>query len=351
MKAVNKGKIRVLVTAIGGPTGYGVVKCLEDKEDIYLIGVDSDKNCHSANKCDIFCVVPKIKSNKFLDEIKRIIKKFNVDIVIPTLQDELYIFEKLKEQVEVITGSSGLSIDKLLDKVEIYNMMKKKNLIELVPKYELINDIFEYKIKLKELGYPEKKVCIKPVNGHGGIGFKVIANLKEVANNFFNKQFNNLITSDEFERILSVSFHEPFMLMEYLPGDEFSVDLLAKDSELVVAIPRKRERVSNGIVISGKIEKKEILIQAANYIVKAFGLNNFVNLQFRFDELGNPKLIDLNPRFCGSQIMSLGAGVNFPYLNIKMLMGKKIDHIQPNWDISMTRYWESYFYETKVNKH
>ena len=36
-------KIRVMITAIGGPTGYGILKCLSQKEDIVVIGVDADR--------------------------------------------------------------------------------------------------------------------------------------------------------------------------------------------------------------------------------------------------------------------------------------------------------------------
>lgn len=341
---VYKKKIRVLITAIGGPTGYGVLKCLENKPDIYIVGVDADENCYSAGKCDAFCVVPRINSDRFFNEIMKIIESYNIDIVIPTLQDELCLFEKIKEQVKVVIPYN-VSINKLLDKIEIYSLMNEKKLTEMIPKYELITNIDEYKSGLKRLGYPEKKVCIKPINGHGGIGFKIVAELEEVAKNFFNKQYNQMITSDEIERILSISFEKTFILMEYLPGEEYSVDVLSKDSELIVAVPRKRERVSNGIVIGGKVEKNEMLLEAAKDIVKAFNLNNFVNLQFRLDAQGKPKLIDLNPRFCGSQIMSLGAGINFPYLNIKMLMEEKLEINEPNWNVSMTRYWESYFYE------
>ena len=66
------------------------------------------------------------------------------------------------------------------------------------------------------------------------------------------------MTSDELERVLSIAFEQPFILMEYLPGTEYSVDLFARNAELIVAIPRKRDRVSNGIVIKVKLKKRLI---------------------------------------------------------------------------------------------
>lgn len=342
MKDRDKGKVKVLVTAIGGPTGYGVLKCLESKQDIYIVGVDADKNCHAAAKCNRFCVVPRISSADFKDKIKKLIERFDIDVVIPTLQDELSFFNELKKQVKVITPHN---INNLLDKIKIYELMKKNKLKILVPKYSLVSNISDYKKVLKEFGYPEKKVCIKPASGHGGLGFKIIANPEEVAKKIFKQQLSNMMTSDELERLLSISFEEPLILMEYLPGDEYSVDLLAKESKLLVAVPRKRDRVSNGIVIRGKVEKNEQLIQATKSIVELLNLDSFINLQFRFDEQGNAKLIDLNPRFCGSQIMSLGAGINFPYMCIKIAMGENLEPVVPKWNTAMTRYWESYFYE------
>jgi carbamoyl-phosphate synthase large subunit len=215
----------------------------------------------------------------------------------------------------------------------------------MIPRYKLVSNLSEYKKALYEFGYPEEKVCIKPMNAHGGLGFKVIANVRDVAKIVFKQQYSNIMTSDELERVLSIAFEQPFILMEYLPGTEYSVDLFARNAELIVAIPRKRDRVSNGIVIKGKIEKNDLLIQASKSIVEKLNLDSFINLQFRFDENGNPKLIDLNPRFCGSQIMSLGAGVNFPYICVKIAMGENVDIITPNWNVGMSRYWESHFYE------
>jgi hypothetical protein len=117
-------RIIVLVTAIGGPTGYGVLKSLENKKDIFIVGVDADKNCHAATKCNIFCVVPRVNTDAFIYELINIIEQYHIDIVIPTLQDELPLFNSIKQKVKVIMPQN-INITDLLDKTKIYNLMMK----------------------------------------------------------------------------------------------------------------------------------------------------------------------------------------------------------------------------------
>ncbi len=52
---------------------------------------------------------------------------------------------------------------------------------------------------------------------------------------------------------------------------------------------------------------------------------------------------DINPRFCGSQVRSLGANVNFPYLFLQYnVLGEYVTP-EPIWNMRMIRYRENVF--------
>jgi len=131
--------------------------------------------------------------------------------------------------------------------------------------------------------------------------------------------------------------------MPFIDGQEYSVDVFLHDHKVVVAVPRERAGVSNGIVLEGKVVYNEALIDAASQIAMALASEGYMNLQF-FETTDGFKLTDINPRFAGSQVMSLGAGVNFPELFLKYsVFGEELE-VNPIWNTQMFRYRMPRFY-------
>ncbi len=98
-----------------------------------------------------------------------------------------------------------------------------------------------------------------------------------------------------------------------------------------------------GVVGVRSVEPNDQLVVAASQIAQSVARSGFINVQFIDSENGF-KLTDINPRFCGSQVMSFGAGVNFPYLYIQYNVLKERQQVQPGWHTRMVRYWESCFF-------
>lgn len=132
-------------------------------------------------------------------------------------------------------------------------------------------------------------------------------------------------------------------VMPYIKGLEYSVDIFLHDDEVVVAVPRERTGVSNGIVLEGKVVHNPKLIEAASKIAKSMSSAGFMNLQF-FETTAGYKLTDVNPRFAGSQVMSLGAGVNFPKIFLTYEVLNETPEVSPIWDTQMFRYRIPKFY-------
>ncbi|MFC3418884.1 ATP-grasp domain-containing protein [Salinicoccus hispanicus] len=70
--------------------------------------------------------------------------------------------------------------------------------------------------------------------------------------------------------------------------------------------------------------------------------DGFINIQFMESETGY-KLTDINPRFCGSQVMSLGANVNFPSLFIDYFHLGNAVPVEPVWNTRMLRFRDQIF--------
>ena len=92
------------------------------------------------------------------------------------------------------------------------------------------------------------------------------------------------------------------------------------------------------------------MIQAATEIAETFHSTGFMNIQF-FKTVDGYKLTDINPRFAGSQVNSLVAGVNFPEIFLTYeVLGETMD-IEPDWDTQMFRYRVPVFYSSEDVQH
>ena len=347
----SNNSIRVLVTAIGGPNGYGVVKCLNSVDNIVTYGVDSDRCCPTQRFVDDFYVVPRIDNSSYVHELFELVRQKGIDFIIPTLHDEIPLIPKLRKLGNVVAPRmSGEELNSLLDKTVVYKKLTESGYGNLVPRHFRVHNMSELFAVAQELGYPQHLVCVKHSISHGSMGFMVLASTQHVARAWAKRNIGTWCTLEQFADVYPdmQCTNTSLFAMEYLSGPEYSVDLLADHGRVLVGVPRTRDRVANGIVISGATENNRMILDATTMIACSLGLDCFANLQFRLDATAKPVLLDLNPRFCGSQVMSFGAGVNYPLLAIQLMQGTNLSILEPKWGMRTVRYWESEFFEERV---
>jgi carbamoyl-phosphate synthase large subunit len=132
--------------------------------------------------------------------------------------------------------------------------------------------------------------------------------------------------------------------MEYLPGDEYSVDLLADHGRPLYTIPRRRDAMCAGISIKGEIVKEYDVINYCNETVQSLGLHGNIGVQVKRDQNNTPLILEINPRLQGTVVHCTGAGVNLPYYGVKMALQEKIPITDVVWNCKMLRYWNEVFY-------
>jgi len=133
------------------------------------------------------------------------------------------------------------------------------------------------------------------------------------------------------------------MVMEYLPGEEGSVDLLADHGKIVYMAYRESNVNLASIPQEATLSKNEEAYEIAETVVKLLELDGNADLDFKNDINGHPVLMEINPRIAATmQIFTMG-GLNFPYLRIKQLLGEKLPKIDIKYGIKMKRrYIEMY---------
>ena len=136
--------------------------------------------------------------------------------------------------------------------------------------------------------------------------------------------------------------------MEYLPGPEYSVYVLAEMGKMLACIPILRSRVEQGFAFEAKVKGHKQIENICKKIVKLFDSHYLLNVQIKFSN-NTPKIIEINPRIAGAVSLPVAAGINFPYLALKQALNEKLPHKLNYKSTSMIRYWkELYVKENKI---
>jgi carbamoyl-phosphate synthase large subunit len=137
-----------------------------------------------------------------------------------------------------------------------------------------------------------------------------------------------------------------FLVQQYLPGAEYSVDVLADASgHVVVSVPRVRERVDSGVSVAGRTLHDSELERLGAAVVEAAGLTYIANVQFRRDAEGRPALLEVNPRVPGTLPLTVASGVDMPRMALDSLRGKPLPERADFRDVAMVRFLEERFVE------
>lgn len=247
--------------------------------------------------------------------------KHNIDLFIPrnqvtTISEYREEFEKLGIKVMLI-GTHEI-YELLNDKVKTYEELQSSNIIGIPLTYK-INNYSDFKKAYEEITSKGSKACMKPISGIGGDGFRRISDEISEINELYTTS-ESVISKDRLDRVLkSVDKIEPFMVSEYIEDEEYSIDCLSLNGELLVGVPRRKiDRYRQNI------EYNEELIEIARKITKRYNLSYLYNVQVKY-HLGEAYLIEVNTRMSGGIYKSCLSGVNFLYLAVKLLADKKVE--------------------------
>ena len=158
------------------------------------------------------------------------------------------------------------------------------------------------------------------------------------------------VTLDEMCEILDGCNPMPtIMAMEFLPGVEYTVDLLADHGKTLYIAGRRNTTSSMSIAQTSVVEKKDSAYQLCEDIVRELNLDGNIGFDFMLDENDTPWLTDLNPRVTATIILYAGAGMNFPYLRVKQLLGEELPKIELKYGTKLVRkYWDVLFDENGI---
>ena len=347
--------ITVLLSASGSQFAPGIIKCLKNNGErkIKVVGVDMSDDPSNKYIVDVFYCIPSTESDNYVDSILDVCKKENVDILLPQMSAELPLYlnsmSRFKALGTTVSMAANSNVNIANNKLKLFEFMKENGIP--VPDFSAVHSFQEFKKGLFDLGYPYKPVVVKIPQSSGARGVRVIDESKSKYEIFAHEKPTSVYVSYEdmksilldAEKNLGKKVFPELLLMEYLPGDEYDIDLLAADGEVLYSAGRRNSEMVMSISQTSVLEHNEHAEMIATQIVKALDLDGNLGFDFKFDAKGVPQLLEINPRIDATVSVFAAGGLNLPYLRIKQLLGEKLPIVNVKYGTRLRRrYMESF---------
>lgn len=262
--------------------------------------------------------VPKGSESTYIPALIKIIEEEDVDIVIPGSDEEVTALSKNKEafrshNVKIPVSEYGAV--KIADNKYLTAKKARESGVPSPDSY-LLRDISD--VDDLDCGFP---LVLKPTYGRGSKGVKYIYNKKELKSAF---------------KRLDRDHDSAIMAQEMIPGGEGSIHLFAtifdKDQNMRTTFMSRslRTKYPNGGpgLVGEPIHDEELKNNAQKLLKSINGWYGPVNVEFKRDNRDDTlKLLEINPRYWGYSYLSTAAGINFPYIIVKLAMGEPVEDV------------------------
>ena len=336
----------VLITGAGAPGIAGTIYALRKNNDgmpLRIITTDIKEGPIGGLLADKFFRVPPPEDADYLAVLKDIAVREGVHVILPqttrevmTLAEHQDLFKDSNIKV-VVSGAQAVSIAN--DK---YLILRECERIGVpCPEYYLVHGLAELEESLQKLGYPNKKVVVKPRLSNGMRGLRILSEERLSLHDFLNEKpsgvmMNRSVLAD----ILTQGEFPPMLVSEFLPGDEYSVDMF-RNQQGIVCIPRLRQAIRSGISFHTRVDLRADIVDHCERLSQSLDLHYCFGFQFKLDVQGRPKILEANPRVQGTMIVSMFAGFNIIYAAVKEALGEAVslENITLQDKLEFMRYW------------
>jgi carbamoyl-phosphate synthase large subunit len=325
-------RVNVLVTAVGGIVGQGILKCLKlankknDQTSYKIFAVDASPQAAGLYRSDGGFVIPSVSAPDYLSSVIKICREQQVEAIFVGADEELIPLALAKKRVENESGTVVISnpievISLATDKWKTYEFLKGNKIPCAESSLPENQESF-----LKEFRLP---IVVKPREGHGSESVYVARDADEI-------QY-------AFSAIKRRGWHP--MLQEYLDAEESEFTsgvTIDRGGKEVMSSISMRRTLKGGQTYKAFIDDYQDARRSAEVTATKLGGRGPVNVQAR--AAGNLiKAFEINPRFSASCPLRAVAGVNEPDLVFRNhCLGENI-RIESYQKLVCLRFWDELY--------
>jgi carbamoylphosphate synthase large subunit len=311
--------ITVLVSASGAPGTAALLRALRENGErrIRLVGTDMSERAVGRLLCDAFHVVPPGSDPGFADAVLEVCAAENVDVVLPQSSFDLAGLAAARDRFDLpVLVSSPETIRRSNDKAECYALLHRIGV--RAPEFRRVRGAEAVGEAARELGYPGRPVCFKPVFGSGSRGFRILDPTVDRAHQLLHERPGAVaMRLEEALELLPADGGPDLLVMELAKGGERTIDGVADGTRILLGHPKTRESMRAGLAMHFVTLEDEGLMDTAGKIVAELEIEHFFNIQ-----LVGEHVIEVNPRI---STVVYQEDLNLPYLGMKRALGEVSD--------------------------
>jgi carbamoyl-phosphate synthase large subunit len=280
--------MRILVVPATTLIAYEILQSLGTAKDISLLGATSDINPNNSFPFVEMYFLPNINTNSLI-QLQNLVDNVKPDFVLPAHDEWLELLGDLDYiKSSGIMKSSTFSIKVTTRKSLTYRYLK--NVVNIPKVFYSESEIDSY------------PVFVKPDRGQG------------------SRNTHCAFTPNQLREILSNNPNTDFVICEFLPGSEFTVDCFSNlQSELIFAQQRVRENYTSGKALrTYNIEMTSEIKSWSRGISATLQLKGAWFFQYKLDKMGEPRLLEVGARIAGASGITRLQGVNLSLMNLHL---------------------------------
>lgn len=210
--------------------------------------------------------------------------------------------------IRLLTGTSSVAMLDKIDNKADFTQYCQQHQIPVATAWQFDNLEQLQKLLIQN---QDKRLCVKPVSGIFAQGFWKLCDVDSFEHLYLTDNKN--IATEQF---LSAYQHSqmvqqkpiPMLLMPYLSGQEYSIDVVCERGEVLGAVTRYKlgsvQYIGYDTAVMAVVEP----------LIKAFACDGIVSVQTKADEHGNHHVLEINSRPSGGIGYTVHSGVDLTQL-------------------------------------
>jgi len=281
---------------------------------------------HSASEfigflvADAFEIEPVwLNDDDYLEYCLDFCRRHSVDMFLPARRMVHLVANRDKfeaQGVQVMSVTDAPTLRLIENKAKLYDALLGEDIVP-IPEYFVARDITAYDAAVAQLWDRFGSACVKPTESVFGLGFRVLTNKGTELDRLLNGDAIMIGANHLRSMLADAGTFRELIVMQYLEGQERSIDCLAHEGELVTSVIRLKAKSDGGAQL---LEDNPAVRQTAEALTRRLGLSGLFNIQVR-ESGGIPYLLEINPRMSGGLPFACLAGVNIPYWAMRLAQG------------------------------
>lgn len=296
-------KKNILIFPIETGIGLEIFNSLKNNKYYNIIGATSSVDFTYG---DIILgysnVLPFVNDVFFIEKLNAFIDKNNIDFIFPAHDDVLLYLSQNASNIsaKIVAHSKETTyITRFKDKT--YLELSEQDFIPILYSFDETISLFP--------------VFCKPKCGQG------------------SKDTFKIECENDLKHFLNIYDKKDFIVTEFLPGDEYTIDCVSANDNVLFCGGRVRAKTINGISSLSRPVINSEFDRIANCLQKQFDFSGAWFFQLKKDKYNKLKLLEIGSRISGTMGTYRALGVNFCELFLLIKQGVPISILKNNINI------------------